>query len=80
MDNSFILLFATVLGLLFGSFLNVCIYRIPREKSIVWPPSSCPNCNARISWYDNIPVLSFLALRGKCRNCKSPISIQYPIV
>lgn len=80
MDNSFILLFATVLGLLFGSFLNVCIYRIPREKSIVWPPSSCPNCNARINWYDNIPVLSFLALRGKCRNCKSPISIQYPIV
>ena len=80
MDNSFILLFATVLGLFFGSFLNVCIYRIPREKSIVWPPSSCPNCNARISWYDNIPVLSFLALRGKCRNCKSPISIQYPIV
>ncbi len=80
MDNSFILLFATVLGLLFGSFLNVCIYRIPREKSIVWPPSSCPNCNARISWYDNIPVLSFLVLRGKCRNCKSPISIQYPIV
>ena len=80
MDNSFILLFATVLGLLFGSFLNVCIYRIPREKSIVWPPSSCPNCNARISWYDNIPVLSFLVLRGKCRNCKSLISIQYPIV
>lgn len=80
MDNSFILLFATVLGLLFGSFLNVCIYRIPREKSIVWPPSSCPNCGARINWYDNIPVLSFLALRGKCRNCKSPISIQYPIV
>lgn len=78
--DTFILVFATVLGLLFGSFLNVCIYRIPRDKSIVWPPSACPKCAHRIAWYDNIPVLSYLVLGGKCRNCKNPISIQYPIL
>lgn len=78
--DTFILVFATALGLLFGSFLNVCIYRIPRDKSIVWPPSSCPKCAHRIAWYDNIPVLSYLVLGGKCRNCKNPISIQYPII
>ncbi len=75
-----ILCFAAVFGLLFGSFLNVCIYRIPREKSIVWPPSSCPGCGARIKWYDNIPVFSYLFLLGKCRHCKQPISLQYPII
>ena len=78
--DTFILVFATVLGLLFGSFLNVCIYRIPRDKSIVWPPSSCPKCAHHIAWYDNIPVLSYLVLGGKCRNCKNPISIQYPVI
>ena len=78
--DTLILVFAAVFGLLFGSFLNVCIYRIPREKSIVWPPSSCPGCNARIKWYDNIPVLSYVWLLGKCRNCKQPISLQYPTV
>lgn len=75
-----ILCFAAIFGLLFGSFLNVCIYRIPREKSIVWPPSSCPGCGARIKWYDNIPLISYLVLWGKCRNCKQPISLQYPVV
>ena len=78
--DTLILCFAGIFGLLFGSFLNVCIYRIPRDKSIVWPPSSCPGCNARIKWYDNIPVLSYLWLRGKCRSCKQPISLQYPAV
>ncbi len=78
--DTLILCFAFIFGLLFGSFLNVCIYRIPREKSIVWPPSACPHCNAHISWYDNIPLLSYLVLLGKCRHCKKPISIQYPIV
>ena len=78
--DTLILCFAGIFGLLFGSFLNVCIYRIPRDKSIVWPPSSCPGCNARIKWYDNIPVLSYLWLRGKCRSCKQPISLQYPVV
>ena len=78
--DTFTLVFATLFGLLFGSFLNVCIYRIPRNKSIVWPPSGCPKCNAPIRWYDNIPVLSFICLRGKCRQCKQPISWQYPTV
>lgn len=78
--ETLILVFAALFGLIFGSFLNVCIYRIPREKSLAWPPSSCPGCGARIKWYDNIPVLSYLFLLGKCRSCKSPISIQYPVV
>ena len=78
--ETLILTFAGIFGLIFGSFLNVCIYRIPRDKSIVWPPSGCPKCNAPIKWYDNIPLLSFIFLRGKCRNCKNPISWQYPIV
>ena len=69
-----------VFGLVIGSFLNVCIYRIPIGKSIVYPPSSCPSCNARIKWYDNIPVLSYIALSGKCRNCGSKISPIYPAV
>jgi leader peptidase (prepilin peptidase)/N-methyltransferase len=67
-------------GLVIGSFLNVCIYRIPLGKSIVFPGSSCPHCGIRIRPYDNVPVLSFLLLRGKCRSCSKPISIQYPIV
>lgn len=78
--DTFVLCFSVIFGLLFGSFLNVCIYRIPRDKSIVWPPSSCPGCGARIKWYDNIPVLSYLVLLGKCRNCKQPISLQYPVI
>lgn len=69
-----------VLGLCMGSFLNVCICRIPREKSVVWPPSACPNCNSQIKWYDNFPVLSWFLLGAKCRNCKLPISVVYPVV
>jgi leader peptidase (prepilin peptidase) / N-methyltransferase len=69
-----------VLGLLIGSFLNVCILRIPREESIVLPASHCPACNAKIQPYDNIPVASWLILGGRCRNCKVSISWQYPIV
>jgi len=71
---------ASVLGLLIGSFLNVVIYRVPRSLSIVTPPSACPGCGAHIEARDNIPVLSWLILRGKCRRCGSPISIRYPIV
>ncbi|MDI6783091.1 MAG: prepilin peptidase [bacterium] len=67
-------------GLAIGSFLNVCIYRIPLNQSIVKPRSHCPNCNNLIAWYDNIPLLSYLILRGKCRHCKEPISIRYFIV
>lgn len=68
------------LGLVVGSFLNVCIYRIPEGISIVCPASKCIYCSKRIVWYDNIPVLSYLFLRGKCRHCQSKISVQYPIV
>jgi leader peptidase (prepilin peptidase)/N-methyltransferase len=68
------------LGLCLGSFLNVCICRIPREISVAWPPSHCPNCNNRIKWYDNIPVLSWFLLHAKCRNCKLPISVVYPVI
>jgi leader peptidase (prepilin peptidase) / N-methyltransferase len=67
-------------GLIIGSFLNVCIYRIPLGKSIVYPGSGCPHCGTAIRFYDNIPVLSFLMLRGKCRSCGKPISVQYPFV
>jgi leader peptidase (prepilin peptidase) / N-methyltransferase len=69
-----------ILGLLIGSFLNVCIHRIPKELSIINPPSSCPTCKKRIAWYDNIPILSFIILRGKCRNCGEKISWRYPLV
>lgn len=78
--NTLILVFAALFGLVIGSFLNVCIYRIPNGKSIVWPPSFCPKCGARIKPYDNIPVLSYIFLLGKCRKCKAPISMQYPLV
>ena len=69
-----------VLGAVIGSFLNVCIYRLPREKSIVTPGSSCTLCGKPISFYDNIPILSFLILRGRCRHCKAVISWQYVTV
>ena len=68
------------LGLIVGSFLNVCIHRIPEGISIVWPPSKCGYCSKHIVWYDNIPVLSYIFLRGKCRHCQHKISAQYPIV
>jgi leader peptidase (prepilin peptidase) / N-methyltransferase len=74
------IIFAFLFGLALGSFLNVCIYRIPIKKSIVYPPSSCPRCEERIKFYDNIPVLSYLLLMGRCRRCGQPISIQYPMV
>jgi leader peptidase (prepilin peptidase)/N-methyltransferase len=73
--------FATfALGLAFGSFLNVCIYRLPRGLSTVQPGSACPNCSRPIRFYDNLPVLSWIILRGHCRNCKSPISPRYLVV
>ena len=69
-----------VLGAMIGSFLNVVIHRLPREQSIVFPNSTCPRCSARIKAYDNIPILSFLILRGQCRACSAPISPRYPAV
>jgi len=73
-------LFAFVFGMVVGSFLNVCICRMPKNESIVSPPSHCPNCSYQIRWYDNIPVVSYLFLRGKCRGCGTRISLQYPLV
>ena len=72
--------FAFALGLVVGSFLNVCILRIPAGESIVLPASHCPKCGKAIAPYDNVPVLSWLLLRGKCRSCKAPISAMYPLV
>ena len=63
-----------------GSFLNVCIYRLPREQSIVRPRSRCPHCQKPIAWYDNIPLLSYVALGARCRHCRSPISWRYPLI
>jgi leader peptidase (prepilin peptidase)/N-methyltransferase len=74
------LVFAIVFGLCLGSFLNVCIYRIPLKKSIVFPPSSCPQCHEKIRFYDNIPLVSYILLRGKCRQCGSAIPLHYPVV
>ncbi len=69
-----------IFGALVGSFLNVCILRLPKEESIVWPGSHCPQCKKPIKFYDNIPLMSYFLLRGKCRYCKGSISLQYPLV
>jgi leader peptidase (prepilin peptidase)/N-methyltransferase len=75
-----IVLLAGLFGLLIGSFLNVVVWRVPRGESIVSPPSHCPGCDAPISPRDNVPVLSWLLLRAKCRHCGEPISVRYPLV
>jgi leader peptidase (prepilin peptidase)/N-methyltransferase len=72
--------FAFLIGLIVGSFLNVCICRLPERRSIAWPRSSCPHCGKRLAPRDLVPVLSYLWLGGRCRYCREPISIQYPIV
>jgi leader peptidase (prepilin peptidase)/N-methyltransferase len=69
-----------IICLCLGSFLNVVIYRLPRELSVVFPPSSCPNCQKRLKWQHNIPVLSFILLKGKCAFCHQKISPRYPAV
>ena len=74
------IVFALLFGLAFGSFLNVCISRLPRHDSVVQPPSHCPHCKARIAAYDNIPLVSFFLLRGRCRNCQKRIAWRYPLV
>jgi leader peptidase (prepilin peptidase)/N-methyltransferase len=80
MTEPFRLAFAALFGAIAGSFLNVCIYRLPRNRSVVWPASACTSCGRALAWYENVPVLSWLALRGRCRTCRASISIQYPIV
>jgi leader peptidase (prepilin peptidase)/N-methyltransferase len=71
---------ALLFGLLIGSFLNVCIYRLPQDLSVVRPRSYCPECQHPIAWYDNVPLLSFVVLGGRCRHCKANISWRYPVV
>lgn len=75
-----ILIMAIIIGLCVGSFLNVVIYRLPNGMNLAKPSSHCPKCNSKIKWYDNIPVLSYIILGGKCRNCKEKISFRYTIV
>jgi leader peptidase (prepilin peptidase)/N-methyltransferase len=71
---------AFALGAIIGSFLNVVIYRYPREESVAFPASHCPSCNAAIKPYDNVPILSYIWLRGRCRSCRTPFSARYPLV
>lgn len=78
--TAFGLVFLAAFGLLMGSFLNVCISRLPAGESIVSPRSRCPSCRTPIAWYDNVPVLSFLLLGGRCRACHARISLRYPVV
>jgi leader peptidase (prepilin peptidase)/N-methyltransferase len=74
------LVYAGILGAAVGSFMNVCVSRLPRGESLVRPRSKCPGCGGPIAWYDNVPLLSWVLLRGRCRECRQPISIQYPAV
>lgn len=78
--ETFYLIISTIYGVMIGSFLNVCIYRIPKNENIVKINSHCMTCGKRIKWYDLVPLMSFLLLRGKCRYCKTKLSIQYPLV
>lgn len=80
MESSIFIGAAFVFGLIIGSFLNVVIHRLPSGESLNAPPSRCPGCEQRIRWYDNLPVLSWIILGGKCRSCRSAISIRYPLV
>src|SRR5262245_58071460 len=74
------MMFAFALGACVGSFLNVCIYRLPDDQSVVRPRSRCPQCGTQLAWHDNIPLLSWLWLRARCRTCGAAISARYPLV
>ncbi len=80
MPEPLIAVYAALIGLAVGSFLNVCILRLPAGRSVLRPRSACPSCGHALSWFENVPVLSYLALRGRCRSCGARISIQYPLV
>jgi leader peptidase (prepilin peptidase)/N-methyltransferase len=79
-DETLVVIVAGVLGAMVGSFLNVCIYRWPNNQSVVRPRSRCGGCGEQIAWYDNIPIVSWILLRGRCRHCGTRISVQYPLV
>ena len=80
MPDYFLLVYITLFGLALGSFLNVCIIRLPADRSILSPRSACTSCGQQLRWFENIPVFSYLGLRGRCRSCGSRISIQYPLI
>lgn len=80
MPHAIYIIFLFALGACVGSFLNVVVWRLPRDESLITPPSHCPRCNKPLKWYDNLPVIGWIKLGGKCRFCKQPISIRYPIV
>jgi leader peptidase (prepilin peptidase)/N-methyltransferase len=75
-----LVVFVGIWGAMLGSFLNVCVWRLPRNESVIRPASHCPGCGKPIAWYDNIPLLSWLVLRARCRRCGAPISVQYPLI
>jgi leader peptidase (prepilin peptidase)/N-methyltransferase len=80
MTGAFAVAFAALFGALIGSFLNVCVHRLPRGASIVWPASACPHCRRELSWFENVPVISYALLGGRCRTCRTAISIRYPVI
>ena len=80
MPAGVVVILLAILGACVGSFLNVCIYRLPRRESLAWPASHCTRCNRSLSWYENVPIASWVALSGRCRTCRAPISWMYPIV
>jgi leader peptidase (prepilin peptidase) / N-methyltransferase len=80
LPDSWIWIYAALLGAAIGSFLNVCVYRWPADQSVLRPRSRCPGCEQPVRWYDNIPIVSYLVLRGRCRHCSTAISAQYPAV
>ncbi len=75
-----LILFLFLIGLLFGSFANVYFYRMPQSLSVCFPRSFCPNCQKKIAWFDNVPLISYFLLRGQCRHCQNPISWKYPVI
>ncbi|PIQ30054.1 MAG: prepilin peptidase [Zetaproteobacteria bacterium CG_4_9_14_3_um_filter_49_83] len=79
-ETEFLIVLSGIVGLMMGSFFNVCVHRIPRRESIVTPGSHCPSCNHAIAWYDNIPLVSWSILKGQCRHCAQPISFRYPVL
>ena len=79
-NQPILIFYAFILGAVVGSFLNVVIHRVPRRLSIVRPGSACPSCSTPIAWYDNLPIVSWIILRGRCRKCRAPISLRYPLV
>src|SRR5688572_3261663 len=80
MPHGFYIVFLFLLGACVGSFLNVVVWRLPRGESLITPPSHCPKCDRPLKWYDNLPIVGWIKLGGKCRFCKAPISVRYPIV